>query len=42
MASVYTLGASPQKGLCRTAWKAVKRDFLNLATFRDAWSARKI
>ena len=42
MASVYTVGASPQKGLCRTAWKAVRRDFLNLATFRDAWSARKI
>jgi electron transfer flavoprotein-quinone oxidoreductase len=40
--SVYTVGEQPQQGLVKTAWKGVKRDFLNVATARDAWSMRKI
>ncbi len=42
MESMYTVGAGPQQGLYRTARKAVRRDFLKAATFRDAWAARKI
>jgi electron transfer flavoprotein-quinone oxidoreductase len=42
MESVYTVGEQPQRGLFKTAWKGVRRDFLNVATIRDAWSMRKI
>ena len=40
--SVYTIDDQPQDGLVKKAWKGARRDFLNLATFKDAWSMRKI
>ena len=40
--SVYTIDDQPQNGLVKKAWKGARRDFLNLATFKDAWSMRKI
>jgi len=40
--SVYTIDEQPQSGLVKKAWKGARRDFLNLATFKDAWSMRKI
>jgi electron transfer flavoprotein-quinone oxidoreductase len=42
MESIYTVGARPQQSLFKTAWQGVKRDFLNVATLKDAWSMRKI
>ncbi len=40
--SVYTVDERPQDGLVKKAWKSVRRDFLNVATVKDAWSARRI
>jgi len=40
--SVYTVGEQPQAGLFKKAWQGAKRDFMNVATFKDAWSMRKI
>jgi len=40
--SVYTVDDQPQAGLFKKAWKGAKRDFMNVATFKDAWSMRKI
>jgi len=40
--SVYTVGEQPQAGLFKTAWKSAKRDFMNVATVKDAWSLRKL
>jgi len=40
--SVYTVGEQPQAGLFKKAWKGAKRDFINVATVKDAWSMRKI
>jgi len=40
--SVYTIDDQPQNGLVNKAWKGARRDFLNLATLKDAWSMRKI
>jgi len=40
--SIYTIDDQPQNGLVKKAWKGARRDFLNLATFKDAWSMRKI
>jgi electron transfer flavoprotein-quinone oxidoreductase len=40
--SVYTVGEQPQSGLVKKAWKGARRDFLSLATIKDAWSMRKI
>ncbi|MFA4964495.1 MAG: FAD-dependent oxidoreductase [Thermoleophilia bacterium] len=40
--SVYTVGEQPQEGLVKTLRKGVRRDFLNVATARDAWTMRKI
>ncbi|MBE3031828.1 MAG: FAD-binding protein [Actinobacteria bacterium] len=40
--SVYTVGEQPQAGLFKKAWKSAKRDFMNVATVKDAWSLRKL
>ena len=40
--NVYTVNDQPQAGLFKKAWKGAKRDFMNVATFKDAWSMRKI
>ena len=40
--SVYTVGEQPQDGLFKKAWKGAKKDFMNVATVKDAWSMRKI
>jgi len=40
--SVYTIDDQPQSGLVKKAWKGARRDFLNVATIKDAWSMRKI
>jgi electron transfer flavoprotein-quinone oxidoreductase len=40
--SVYTIDDQPQSGLVKKAWKGARRDFLNVATLKDAWSMRKI
>jgi electron transfer flavoprotein-quinone oxidoreductase len=40
--SIYTIDDQPQAGHVKKAWKGVKRDFLSVATVRDAWSMRKI
>jgi electron transfer flavoprotein-quinone oxidoreductase len=40
--SVYTVNDQPQAGLFKTVWKGARRDFMNLATIKDAWSMRKI
>lgn len=40
--SIYTIGEQPKDGLFKTAWKGAKRDFMNVATVKDAWSMRKI
>ena len=40
--SVYSVSDQPQAGLVKTAWKSARRDFLNVATLRDAWSLRKL
>ncbi len=40
--SIYTIDDQPQAGHVKKAWKGVKRDFLSVATVKDAWSLRKI
>ncbi len=40
--SIYTIDERPQAGLFKKAWKGVKKDFMNVATLKDAWSMRKI
>jgi electron transfer flavoprotein-quinone oxidoreductase len=40
--SIYTIDERPQAGLFKKAWRGAKRDFMNVATARDAWSLRKI
>jgi electron transfer flavoprotein-quinone oxidoreductase len=40
--SIYTVNDQPQAGLLKKAWKGARRDFMNVATVKDAWSARKI
>jgi electron transfer flavoprotein-quinone oxidoreductase len=40
--SIYTIDERPQAGLFKKVWKGAKRDFMNVATVKDAWSARKI
>jgi electron transfer flavoprotein-quinone oxidoreductase len=40
--SIYTIDERPQAGLFQKAWKGVKKDFMNVATVKDAWSMRKI
>ena len=40
--SIYTVDERPQAGLVKKAWKGARRDFLNVATVKDAWSMRKI
>ena len=40
--SIYTIDEQPQAGLFKKAWKGVKKDFMNVATVKDAWSMRKI
>jgi len=40
--SIYTIDERPQAGLVKKAWKGARRDFLNVATVKDAWSMRKI
>ena len=40
--SVYTVDDQPQTGLFKKAWKSAKRDFMNVATVKDAWSLRKL
>lgn len=40
--SVYTVDEQPQSGLVKKAWRGVRRDFLSVATLKDAWSMRKI
>ncbi len=29
-------------GLVKKAWRGARRDFINVATLKDAWSMRKI
>ena len=40
--SVYTIDDQPQAGIVKKAWRGAKRDFMNVATVKDAWSMRKI
>ena len=40
--SIYTIDERPQAGLFKKAWRGARRDFMNAATFKDAWSMRKI
>ena len=40
--SIYTVDERPQAGMIKKAWKGARRDFLNVATVKDAWSMRKI
>jgi len=40
--SIYTVDDRPQAGLLKKAWQGARRDFMNVATVKDAWSARKI
>ncbi len=40
--SVYTIDDQPQAGLVKKAWRGARRDFINVATIKDAWSMRKI
>jgi electron transfer flavoprotein-quinone oxidoreductase len=40
--SVYTVNDQPQKGLFKKVWKGARREFMHLATLKDAWSMRKI
>ena len=40
--SVYTVDDQPQAGLFKKVWRGVRRDFMNVATLKDAWSMRKI
>jgi electron transfer flavoprotein-quinone oxidoreductase len=40
--SIYTVDERPQAGLFKKAWRGARKDFMNVATFRDAWSMRKI
>ena len=40
--SVYTVDDQSQAGLFKKVWRGVRRDFMNVATLKDAWSMRKI
>jgi electron transfer flavoprotein-quinone oxidoreductase len=40
--SIYTIDERPQAGLFKKAWRGARRDFMNVATVKDAWSMRKI
>jgi len=40
--SIWTVDDEPQAGHVKKAWKAARRDFMSLATVKDAWSMRKI
>ena len=40
--SIYTIDDQPQAGHFKKAWKGVRRDFMSVATVKDAWSMRKI
>jgi electron transfer flavoprotein-quinone oxidoreductase len=40
--NIYTIDERPQAGLFKKAWKGVKKDYMNVATVKDAWSMRKI
>ena len=40
--SIYTIDERPQAGLFKKAWRGLRRDFMNVATVKDAWSMRKI
>ena len=40
--SIYTIDERPQAGLFKKVWKGARRDFMNAATVKDAWSMRKI
>ncbi len=40
--SIWTVDDEPQAGHVSKAWKAARRDFMSLATLKDAWSMRKI
>ena len=40
--SVYTIDDQPQAGIVKKAWRGARRDFMNVATVKDAWSMRKI
>ena len=40
--SVYTIDDQPQAGIVKKAWRGVRRDFMSVATVKDAWSMRKI
>ncbi len=40
--SIYTIDERPQAGLFKKAWRGARRDFMNVATIKDAWSLRKI
>ena len=40
--SIWTVDDQPQAGHVSKAWKAARRDFMSLATLKDAWSMRKI
>ncbi len=39
---LYTVGPGPTPGLFKTAWGGIRRDFMNVGTVKDAWSARRI
>ena len=40
--SIWTVDDQPQAGHVSKAWKAARRDFMSLATLKDAWSMRRI
>jgi len=40
--SIYTIDERPQAGLVKKAWRGARRDFMNAATVKDAWSLRKL
>ena len=40
--SVYTIDDQLQAGIVKKAWRGARRDFMNVATVKDAWSMRKI
>jgi electron transfer flavoprotein-quinone oxidoreductase len=37
---IYTIAPGGQRKLSSTAWKAMRRDFMNVATAKDLWSLR--
>ena len=40
--SVFTIGPQPSRRLVKTLWRGVRKDFLNVATLKDAWQMRKL